>query len=71
MKNKEFYLAYYYQVIHFQISQCLIALRKNKFPYQKEYWQQDLNRTLISKRKYIALINNSSDTITDQQYTLF
>jgi hypothetical protein len=58
MENKQHYINYYCQVIHFQIQLAIKFIRENKFPYQKQYWINHLKQTLIQRQKYIEKINS-------------
>lgn len=58
MATKQHYINYYRQVIHFEIELYIKFIRENKFPYQKQYWIDNLKQALITKNKYIEKINS-------------
>ena len=58
--------AYYYSVLHWQISMYIFQIRNKSYPF--EYWSESLKESLIKRNEYVFRIRNNKEI---KQLTLF
>lgn len=49
-------IIYYKEVIQWKICLYIYFIRKNEFPYQLEYWKQQLSNSLRKRKKLLQEI---------------